>query len=101
MLIVGAILIGFAVVILAGLVAGSMLRLSHWPLRSPVAERLAIALAGCLALGLGCIELAGASPPGSLERAMWLVTLLGFALMWWWFRLNAAGEPEGDRGRLS
>jgi hypothetical protein len=42
---------------------------------------------------MGCIELHRRVVPGdgpsAIEAGMLLATLLGFALMWWWFRLSA------------
>ena len=112
--VLGASLIGAAHLILLAVILAARAGRARWLARAEVAERIATALIAGFAVGMGCIALHGRGTPGdgpsAIEAGMLLATLLGFALMWWWFRLSAPsdrrpadpampGPRRGSRGR--
>jgi hypothetical protein len=99
--VVGASLIGAAVVALLALIGVSRMERWRWLASAGVAERITGGLAGCLAVGMVCIELhrrgLPADAPDSFEVWMLLATLFGFALMWSWFQLCGRRRFETDQ----
>jgi hypothetical protein len=98
--VIGATLIGAAVVVLLALIALSRAARWRWLASAGVAERITTGLVVCLVLGMVCIELhrraLPADAPDSIEVVMLLATLFGFALMWSWFQLCGASRFETD-----
>jgi hypothetical protein len=96
--VLGAALIGAALLVLLGLVLVSRAARWHWLARAELAERITTGLVACFAVGMGCIELNRRVVPGdgpsAVEVTMLLATLLGFALLWWWFRLSEQVGPR-------
>jgi hypothetical protein len=99
--VVGASLIGAAVVALLVLIVLSRTARWRWLASAGVAERITAGLVGGLAAGMVCIELhRQALPEDATDRfevGMLLTTLLGFALLWSWFQLCGAGRPKPDQ----
>ena len=99
--VVGASLIGAAVLVLLALIALSRTARWRWLASAGVAERITTGLVGCLAIGMVCIELhrraLPADAPDRFEVGMLLATLFGFALMWSWFQLCGASRFKTDQ----
>jgi hypothetical protein len=99
--VVGASLIGAAVVALLVLIGLSRTARWRWLASAGVAERITIGLVGCLAAGMVCVELHRQALPAdasdSIELIMLLATLFGFVLMWSWFQLCGASRFKTDQ----
>jgi hypothetical protein len=91
LLMIGAGLIGVTWCFLLGLILASRFTTGRWLTDAAVAERITVFLIAGFAVGLICVELhpasSAAAASGTLEIALLLATLGGFALMWSWFRL--------------
>jgi hypothetical protein len=99
--VVGASLIGAAVLVLLALIALSRTAPWRWLAGAGVAELITTGLVGALAVGMLCIELhrraLPVDAPDRIELGMLLATLFGFALMWSWFRICGASRFEDDQ----
>ena len=98
--VIGASLIGAAVLVLLALIALSRTPW-RWLAGAGVAELITTGLVGALAVGMLCIELhrraLPVDAPDRIEVGMLLATLFGFALMWSWFRICGASRLEDDQ----
>ena len=99
--VVGAGLIGAAVVVLLALIGLSRTARWRWLASAGVAERITTGLVGCLAVGMVCVELQRRALPADasdrFEVCMLLATLFGFVLMWSWFQICGASRFETDQ----
>jgi len=102
--VLGSGLIGGALLVLLALILASRAGRWRWLGRPELAERIATGLIAGFAAGMGCIELHRRVVPGdgpsAMEVSMLLTTLLGFALMWWWFRLSAQSDQRATGAAL-
>jgi hypothetical protein len=98
--VLGASLIGAAVLVLLALIGLSRTATWRWLARPGVAELITTGLVGSLAVGMVCIELhrraLTVDAPDRIEVGMLLATLFGFALMWSWFQSCGASRLEDD-----
>jgi hypothetical protein len=99
LLMIGAGVIGVTWCFLLGLILASRFTTGRWLTDAAVAERITVSLIAGFAVGLICVELhpasSAAAASGTLEIALLLATLGGFALMWSWFKGRALTRGTG------